>query len=163
MNHKHLPNLYPNIRGWNVPHLLMAVHRPLFCRISSVFFCRWWCHVSFISCRIVISGSPSTASSCMLPRAAWLRSKYHIHSKKNLISGMTDERLLYQWQLRHDLGMSWHFVLCMWALQTKKNALECLSRLLDSLDKMVILEEVLPFLTEIQCSDVDIIMAVVGQ
>jgi len=48
-------------------------------------------------------------------------------------------------------------------LQTKKNALECLSRLLDSLDKMVILEEVLPFLTEIQCSDVDIIMAVVGQ
>ena len=53
---------------------------------------------------------------------------------------------------------------CMhvWALQTKKNALECLSRLLDSLDKMVILEEVLPFLTEIQCSDVDIIMAVVG-
>ena len=46
-------------------------------------------------------------------------------------------------------------------LQTRTNALECLNRLVDSLDKMMILEELLPFLTEIQCSDVDIIMAVV--
>lgn len=45
--------------------------------------------------------------------------------------------------------------------QTRTIALECLNRLIDSLDKMMILEEVLPFLTEIQCTDVDIIMAVV--
>lgn len=45
--------------------------------------------------------------------------------------------------------------------QTRLNALECIDRLLDSLDKMIILDDVLPFLTEIQCSDVDIIMAVV--
>lgn len=51
----------------------------------------------------------------------------------------------------------------MTSSKTKQNALECLNRLLDSLDKMIILEEVLPFLTEIQCSDVDIIMAVIGQ
>ena len=44
--------------------------------------------------------------------------------------------------------------------QTRTNALECLNRLIDSLDKMMILEELLPFLTEIQCSDVDIIMAI---
>jgi len=34
---------------------------------------------------------------------------------------------------------------------------------LDSLDKMIILDDVLPFLTDIQCSDVDIIMSIVGQ
>jgi len=55
------------------------------------------------------------------------------------------------------------FLFCMTSSKTKQNALECLNRLLDSLDKMIILEEVLPFLTEIQCSDVDIIMAVIGQ
>ena len=42
------------------------------------------------------------------------------------------------------------------------NALTCIDRLLDSLDKMIILDEVIPFLTEITCSDVDIIMAVIG-
>lgn len=34
--------------------------------------------------------------------------------------------------------------------------------MLDYLDKMMILEEILPFLTDIQCSDADIIMTVVG-
>ena len=48
-------------------------------------------------------------------------------------------------------------------LQTKLNALACVDRLLDSLDKMTVLEEVLPFMTEITCSDVDIIMAQSGQ
>ena len=43
------------------------------------------------------------------------------------------------------------------------NALTCIDRLLDSLDKMIILDEVIPFLTEITCSDVDIIMAVIGR
>jgi len=48
-------------------------------------------------------------------------------------------------------------------VQTRLNALECIDRLLDSLDKMIILDDVLPFLTDIQCSDVDIIMSIVGQ
>jgi len=48
-------------------------------------------------------------------------------------------------------------------VQTRLNALECIDRLLDSLDKMIILDDVLPFLTDIQCSDVDIIMCIVGQ
>jgi SCY1-like protein 2 len=46
--------------------------------------------------------------------------------------------------------------------QTRLNALACIDRLLDSLDKMMILDEVLPFLTEIQVQDVDIIMSVIG-
>lgn len=46
--------------------------------------------------------------------------------------------------------------------KTRLNALECLNRMLDYLDKMMILEEILPFLTDIQCSDADIIMTVVG-
>lgn len=41
-------------------------------------------------------------------------------------------------------------------------ALECIDRLLENLDKVTILDDVLPFLTDIQCSDVDIIMAVVA-
>ena len=49
----------------------------------------------------------------------------------------------------------------MLVLQTRLIALECIDRLLDSLDKMMILDEVLPFLTDIQCSDVDIIMCIV--
>ena len=48
-------------------------------------------------------------------------------------------------------------------VQTRLNALECIDRLLDSLDKMIILDDVLPFLTDIQCSDVDIIMSIVGR
>ena len=47
-------------------------------------------------------------------------------------------------------------------LQTKLNALACIDRLVDSLDKMMILDEVLPFLTDIPCQDVDIIMSVIG-
>jgi len=43
------------------------------------------------------------------------------------------------------------------------NALECINRLVTSLDKMIIIDEVIPFLTDIQCSsDADIIMAVLG-
>ena len=45
--------------------------------------------------------------------------------------------------------------------QTRLNALACIDRLIDSLDKMMILDEVLPFLTEISCQDVDIIMSVI--
>ena len=52
-------------------------------------------------------------------------------------------------------------VLCDGLLQTKLNALACIDRLLDSLDKMMILDEVLPFLTEMNCQDVDIIMSVI--
>ena len=50
----------------------------------------------------------------------------------------------------------------MYSKQTRLNALACIDRLLDSLDKMMILDEVLPFLTEIQGQDVDIIMSVIG-
>jgi len=42
------------------------------------------------------------------------------------------------------------------------NALECINRLVSSLDKMIIIDDIIPFLTEIQCSDADIIMAVLG-
>ena len=47
-------------------------------------------------------------------------------------------------------------------LQTKQNALTCIARLLDSLDRMIVLEEILPFLTDINSHDVDIIMIVLG-
>ena len=46
-------------------------------------------------------------------------------------------------------------------LQTRANILLCLDRLLDGLEKMYIIEEVIPFLTDITCSDVDIIVAVI--
>ncbi|XP_064607095.1 SCY1-like protein 2 [Liolophura sinensis] len=42
------------------------------------------------------------------------------------------------------------------------NALSCIDKLLDSLDKMIILDEVLPFLTDISCQDADVVMAVVS-
>ena len=42
------------------------------------------------------------------------------------------------------------------------NALLCIDNLLESLDKMIILDELLPFLTDIQCQDAKIVMAVVG-
>ena len=48
-------------------------------------------------------------------------------------------------------------------LQIRLNALACIDKLLESLDKMMILDEVLPFLTDIQCQDVDIIMSVIGK
>lgn len=47
--------------------------------------------------------------------------------------------------------------------QTRITALECIGRLLKNLDKMIILEEVLPFLADIQCSEAEIIMAVIGK
>ena len=43
------------------------------------------------------------------------------------------------------------------------NALLCIDNLLESLDKMIILDELLPFLTDIQCQDAKIVMAVVGR
>ena len=49
-----------------------------------------------------------------------------------------------------------------YVLQTRLNALACVDRLIDSLEKMMIIEEVLPFLAEITCQDVDIIMAIIG-
>ena len=42
------------------------------------------------------------------------------------------------------------------------NALECINRLVSSLDKMIVIDEIIPFLTDIQCCDADIIMAVLG-
>ncbi|KAK3588431.1 hypothetical protein CHS0354_026758 [Potamilus streckersoni] len=47
-------------------------------------------------------------------------------------------------------------------IKMRSNALVCIDHLLDSLDKMIILDEVVPFLTEISCQDSKIIMAVVG-
>ncbi|XP_076462131.1 SCY1-like protein 2 [Babylonia areolata] len=42
------------------------------------------------------------------------------------------------------------------------NALSCIDHLLDSLDKMLILDDVLPFLTDITCQDPDVVIAVVN-
>ncbi|XP_041357595.1 SCY1-like protein 2 [Gigantopelta aegis] len=42
------------------------------------------------------------------------------------------------------------------------NALSCIDHMLDSLDKMIILDEVLPFLTDITCQDPDVVMHIVG-
>lgn len=47
--------------------------------------------------------------------------------------------------------------------QIRINALACIDKLLDSLDKMIILDEVLPFLTDISCQDADVVMAVVSK
>ena len=52
--------------------------------------------------------------------------------------------------------------LISYLMQIRLNALACIDKLLDSLDKMMILDEVLPFLTNINCQDVDIIMSVIG-
>jgi SCY1-like protein 2 len=46
----------------------------------------------------------------------------------------------------------------------KINALLCIDKLLDKLDKMIILDEVLPFLTDITTyQDTEILMAVIGK
>ena len=42
------------------------------------------------------------------------------------------------------------------------NALSCIDHVLDSLDKMTILDEVLPLFTESQCQDAAIVMTIVG-
>ncbi|XP_060082197.1 SCY1-like protein 2 [Ylistrum balloti] len=47
-------------------------------------------------------------------------------------------------------------------VRVRLNALSCIDYLLDSLNKMIILDEVLPFLTDITGHDPDIVMAVVG-
>ncbi|CAI9739377.1 2 [Octopus vulgaris] len=47
-------------------------------------------------------------------------------------------------------------------VKMKINALTCIKKLLDSLDKMIILDEVLPFLTEISCQDAEVVMSIVG-
>eukprot|EP00106_Octopus_bimaculoides_P005507 XP_014772949.1 PREDICTED: SCY1-like protein 2 [Octopus bimaculoides] len=46
-------------------------------------------------------------------------------------------------------------------VKMKINALTCIKKLLDSLDKMIILDEVLPFLTEISCQDAEVVMSIV--
>ena len=68
-------------------------------------------------------------------------------------------QLYHQWYAYHSLRKV--VVDRLLLVQTRLIALECIDRLLDSLDKMMILDEVLPFLTDIQCSDVDIIMCIV--
>lgn len=55
------------------------------------------------------------------------------------------------------------FISCYLFAQIQLNALACIDKLLDSLDKMMILDEVLPFLTELKAQDVDIIMAIIGK
>jgi len=52
---------------------------------------------------------------------------------------------------------------CVVALKTRVNVLMCVDRLLDCLDKMAIIDDVLPFLADIQTSEVDVIMSLVGQ
>ncbi|XP_074643390.1 SCY1-like protein 2 [Tubulanus polymorphus] len=47
-------------------------------------------------------------------------------------------------------------------IKMRLNALLCIDKLLDKLDKMIILDEVLPFLTEISYQDTEILMAVIG-
>lgn len=47
-------------------------------------------------------------------------------------------------------------------VRTRLNAVACIDKLIDCLDKMTIIDELIPFLTEIQCTDVAVIMAVVG-
>ncbi|XP_070194275.1 uncharacterized protein [Littorina saxatilis] len=42
------------------------------------------------------------------------------------------------------------------------NALSCMDHLLESLDKMLILDDVLPFLTDITCQDPDVVVAIVS-
>ena len=46
--------------------------------------------------------------------------------------------------------------------QMRINALACMDHLLESLDKMLILDDVLPFLTDITCQDPDVVVAVVS-
>ncbi|CAE1329902.1 SCYL2 [Acanthosepion pharaonis] len=48
-------------------------------------------------------------------------------------------------------------------VKMKINALTCIKKLLDSLDKMIILDEVLPFLTEISCQDAEVVMTIIGR
>lgn len=43
------------------------------------------------------------------------------------------------------------------------NALSCVDHLLESLDKMLILDDVLPFLTDITCQDPDVIVTIVSK
>ncbi|XP_071151108.1 SCY1-like protein 2 isoform X1 [Mytilus edulis] len=47
-------------------------------------------------------------------------------------------------------------------VRVKINALSCIDHVLDSLDKMTILDEVLPLLTESQCQDASIVITIVG-
>lgn len=49
------------------------------------------------------------------------------------------------------------------AFKTRLNVLTCIDRLLDCLDKMAIIDDVLPFLAYIQTTDVEVIMSIVGQ
>lgn len=48
-------------------------------------------------------------------------------------------------------------------LQIRINALTCIDHLLDSLDKMLILDNILPFLANISGQDPDVVMCVVGK
>ena len=42
--------------------------------------------------------------------------------------------------------------------KTRVNVLACVDRLLDCLDKMAIIDDVLPFLADIQTTNVDVVM-----
>ncbi|XP_046578667.1 SCY1-like protein 2 [Haliotis rubra] len=42
------------------------------------------------------------------------------------------------------------------------NALTCIDHMLDSLDKMLILDEILPFLADVSCQDAEVVMTIVG-
>lgn len=47
--------------------------------------------------------------------------------------------------------------------QVRMSALLCIDGLLDRMDRTVIMDEVLPFLTEIQSHDPEVIMAITGK
>ena len=51
----------------------------------------------------------------------------------------------------------------IYLFQMRINALSCINILLDSFDKMLILDSVLPFLTDISCQDSEVVVAVVSK
>lgn len=48
------------------------------------------------------------------------------------------------------------------SFQLRINALTCIDHMLDSLDKMLILDEILPFLADVSCQDAEVVMTIVG-
>jgi len=48
-------------------------------------------------------------------------------------------------------------------VKTRVNVLACVDRLLDCLDKMSIIDDVLPFLADIHTDNVQLVMPLVGQ
>lgn len=66
------------------------------------------------------------------------------------------------WQTDRQTDRRAAVLLCC-CVKTRLNVLACVDRLLDCLDKMAIIDDILPFLADIQTTEVDIIMTLVGQ